>query len=135
MPSPSTPELNIEVIILIFKMKIDKNHDLEEIFRFKPKIFPPKKISKKNKVVKNELKKEEVASLLEQTNYTEEEIQSWFTKFQKECPRGVLSRKKVVHQSLKTINRVVPQMTKIFEKLGKPRPSNLANNILSIFDR
>ena len=81
-------------------MKMDTNYDLEGIFRFKPKIFPPKKVYKKSKVVKNELKKEEVASLLEQTNYTEEEIQSWFTKFLKECPRGVLSRKKVVHQSL-----------------------------------
>ena len=81
-------------------MKMDTNYDLEGIFRFKPKIFPPKKMSKKSKVVKNELKKEEVASLLEQTNYTEEEIQSWFTKFQKECPRGVLSRKKVDYQLL-----------------------------------
>ena len=77
------------------KMRIDTNHGLEEIFRFKPRIFPPKKKLKKSKAVKTELSKEEVASLLEQTNYTEEEIQSWFTKFQKECPRGVLSRKKV----------------------------------------
>ena len=81
-------------------MKIDTSHDLEEIFRFKPKIFPPKKKLKKSKVVKTELTKGEVASLLDRTNYTELEIQSWFSKFQKECPTGVLSSKKVDHQSL-----------------------------------
>ena len=79
-------------------MKRDtRHHDLEEIFRFKPKIFPPKKKPKKSKPVKNTLSNEEVASLIERTDYTEEEIQCWFSKFQKECPQGVLSRKKVVH--------------------------------------
>ena len=76
-------------------MKTDTNYDLQAIFRFKPKVFPPKKVSKGNKVVKNVLTKDVVASLLEQTNYTEEEIQSWFTRFHRECPGGVLSRKKV----------------------------------------
>ena len=90
----------VEVIILTYKMKIDTNHDLEEIFRFKPKIFPPKKKLKKSKAVKTELTKEEVASLLERTNYTEDEIQSWFSRFQRECPKGVLSRKKVDHRSM-----------------------------------
>ena len=92
-------------------MRIDTYHNLEEILRFKPKIFPPKKKLKKSKLVKTELRKEEVASLLEQTNYTEEEIHSWFTRFQKECPKGVLSRKKVDHRSLKLL---VPLMIAMF---------------------
>ena len=74
-----------------------RNHDLDEIFRFKPKIFPQKKKPKKSKPVKNMLTTEEVASLIERTDYSEEEIHCWFRKFQKECPQGVLSRKKVVH--------------------------------------
>ena len=107
-------------------MRIDTYHNLEEILRFKPKIFPPKKKLKKSKLEKTELRKEEVASLLEQTNYTEEEIHSWFIRFQKECPKGVLSRKKVDHRSLKLL---VPLMIALFirwqqylKNLANPNP-------------
>ena len=67
----------------------------EQIFSYKPKIFPRKTSVKKSQGVKSELSNEEMISLIEFTGYTEEEIQIWFSQFQTVCPGGVLKRSKV----------------------------------------
>ena len=78
-------------------MNIFTKDEFDKIFSFKPKIFPTRKVLKKLKVSKNSLTREEVNSLIECTNYTEEEVISWFSRFLKVCPQGALTRKKVDH--------------------------------------
>ena len=70
--------------------------EFDKIFNFKPKIYPTRKVLKRSKVAKKKPRKEEVIFLTEHTDYTEEEILGWFSRFQKVCPETFLTRKKVI---------------------------------------
>lgn len=41
----------------------------------------------------NELKPKALSDLRKQTNFTEEELQQWYTDFKKDCPQGSLTKK------------------------------------------
>ena len=73
--------------------------EFDKIFNFKPKIFPTQKVLERSKVAKKKPRKEEVMILTERTDYTEEEILGWFSRFQKVCPEAFLTRKKVIFTS------------------------------------
>ena len=56
--------------------------------------------------------------------------------FRRNVPKEFSPEKRLfINNHLPLMITNVYQMTKIFEKLGKSRPSHLADNILSIFDR
>ena len=59
-----------------------------------PKLYPPKP-RPKSAGFKSELSLGDISYLTSETGYEEQEVRDWFKAFNKECPKGRLTKKKV----------------------------------------
>ena len=106
-----------------------------------PKLYPPKP-RPKSAGFKGDLSSSDLEFLTSETSFKELEIREWFKIFCKECPKGILTRKKVHCQSIVRISwnfwqalYVQFQMVTLYAIMGKDKPTTLVEDLLTIFDR